>query len=96
MFVRNTSLTGDFVSSVIVSLVGFLLPELLLIPPILSLGVSDPSDTLALVSSLITGLGVTRLISATTGMGHDAKISVLMVDDEPPLRKTAEPQQSGR
>jgi K+-sensing histidine kinase KdpD len=52
------SLTGDIVSSVVVSIVGFL-SELLFVPPVFSLAASDPSDTLAF---LIAGLVITRLI----------------------------------
>ena len=57
------SLTGDFVSAVIVSVIAFLCLNYFFVPPLFSLAVSDPSDTLALVSFLITGLVVTRLIA---------------------------------
>lgn len=57
------SLTGDFVSAVIVSVIAFLCLNYFFVPPLFSLAVSDPSDTLALVSFLITELVVTRLIA---------------------------------
>jgi len=57
------SLAGDFVSSVIVSVVAFLCLNYFSVPPIFSLTVSDPSDTLSLISFLITGLVITRLIA---------------------------------
>jgi two-component system, OmpR family, sensor histidine kinase KdpD len=57
------SLTGDFRSSAIVSVVAFLCLNFFFVPPIFSLVVSDPSDTLALIAFLITGLVVTRLTS---------------------------------
>lgn len=57
------SLSGDYLSSVVVSVVAFLFLNYFFVPPILSLSVSDPSDTLALVSFLITGLVITRLTS---------------------------------
>ena len=57
------SLKGDFLSSALVSVVAFLCLNYFFVPPIFSLAVSDPSDTLALISFLITGLVVTRLTS---------------------------------
>ena len=57
------SLTGDFVSAVIVSVIAFLCLNYFFVPPVFSLAVSDPSDALALVSFLITGLVITRLIA---------------------------------
>ena len=57
------SLTGDFFSSALVSMVAFLSLNYFFVPPIFSLAVSDPSDTLALISFLLTGLVVTRLTS---------------------------------
>ncbi|HZM12473.1 MAG TPA: ATP-binding protein [Candidatus Limnocylindrales bacterium] len=57
------SLTGDFLSSAVVSVVAFLCLNFFFVPPIFSLAVSDSSDTLALISFLITGLVVTRLTS---------------------------------
>jgi two-component system sensor histidine kinase KdpD len=59
------SLTGDLVSAVIVSFIAFLCLNYFFVPPIFSLAVSDPSDTLALISFLITGLVITRLIART-------------------------------
>src|SRR5271165_3051836 len=57
------SLTGDFLSSAVVSVIAFLSLNYFFVPPIFSLAVSDSSDTLALISFLITGLVVTRLTS---------------------------------
>lgn len=57
------SLTGDFASAVIVSVIAFLCLNYFFVPPVFSFMVSDPSDTLALFSFLITGLVVTRLIA---------------------------------
>jgi two-component system sensor histidine kinase KdpD len=56
-------LTGDFVSSAVVSVTAFLCLNYFFVPPIFSLTVSDSSDTVALVCFLITGLVVTRLTS---------------------------------
>jgi len=57
------SLTGDFLSSAVVSVIAFLCLNFFFVPPLFSLAVSDPSDTLALISFLVTGLIVTRLTS---------------------------------
>lgn len=57
------SLTGDFLSSVFASVIAFLSLNYFFVPPIFSLRVSDPSDTLALISFLIAGLVITRLTS---------------------------------
>jgi len=59
------SLTGDLGSAVIISVIAFLCLNYFFVPPIFSLAVSDASDTLALISFLITGLVVTRLITRT-------------------------------
>ena len=57
------SLTGDFWSSAFVSVIAFLCLNFFFVPPIFSFVVSDPSDTVALIAFLITGLVVTRLTS---------------------------------
>jgi two-component system, OmpR family, sensor histidine kinase KdpD len=57
------SLTGDFLSSAVVSVIAFLCLNFFFVSPIFSFAVSDSSDTLALISFLITGLVVTRLTS---------------------------------
>ncbi len=57
------SLNGDYLSSVTVSVVSFLSLNYFFVPPIFSLRVSDPSDTIALVTFLIAGLVITRLTS---------------------------------
>jgi two-component system sensor histidine kinase KdpD len=59
------SLNGDYVSSAAVSLVSFLSLNYFFVPPIFSLRVSDPSDTLALIAFLVSGLVITRLTSKT-------------------------------
>ena len=57
------SLSGDFLSSAVVSVVSALCLDYFFIPPIFSLTVSDASDTVALISFLIAGLVITRLTS---------------------------------
>lgn len=57
------SLTGDFLSSAIVSVLAFLCLDYFFVPPLFSLRVSDWSDTLALLSFLLAGLVITRLTS---------------------------------
>jgi two-component system sensor histidine kinase KdpD len=57
------SVTGSFLSSALVSTVAFLSLNYYFVPPIFSLRVSDASDTLALISFLLTGLVITRLTS---------------------------------
>jgi two-component system, OmpR family, sensor histidine kinase KdpD len=59
------SLIGDFFSSAVVSLISFLCLSYFFVPPIFSLRVSDSSDTVALVTFLVAGLGITRLTSET-------------------------------
>jgi two-component system sensor histidine kinase KdpD len=59
------SLIGDFLSSVVVSLISFLCLNYFFIPPIFSLRISDSSDILALVAFLVAGLVITRLTSQT-------------------------------
>lgn len=66
------SLLGDFVSSVIVSIIADLCLNFFFIPPIFSFRVSDASDILALISFLLTGLVITRL---TTQVRREAQIS---------------------
>ena len=68
------SLAGDFLSSVVVSVISFLCLNFFFVPPILSLRVSDPSDTLALISFLITGLVVTRLTSHARAAADSEKL----------------------
>jgi two-component system sensor histidine kinase KdpD len=57
------SLNGDYLSSVTVSIASFLSLNYFFVPPIFSLRVSDPSDTIALVTFLVAGLVITRLTS---------------------------------
>ena len=68
------SLLGDFVSSAIVSIFADLCLNFFFVPPILSLRVSDSSDTWALISFLVTGLVITRL---TTRVRREARVSEL-------------------
>jgi len=57
------SLLGDFVSSALVSIVADLCLNFFFIPPIFSFRVSDSSDIWALITFLITGLVITRLMT---------------------------------
>jgi len=57
------SLRGNFVSSCLISVISFLCLDYFFIPPLFSLTISDSSDTVALVSFLVTGLVITRLTS---------------------------------
>lgn len=66
------SLVGDFVSSVIVSIIADLCLNFFFIPPIFSFRVSDASDIWALISFLVTGLVITRL---TTQLRQEAETS---------------------
>jgi two-component system sensor histidine kinase KdpD len=59
------SISGDFLSSAVISLISFLSLNYFFVPPIFSLRVSDSSDTLALVAFLVAGLVITRLTSET-------------------------------
>jgi len=59
------SLTGDFRSSAVVSVLCAACLDYFFIPPLFSFRVSDSSDTLALIAFLVTGLVVTRLVSQT-------------------------------
>jgi two-component system sensor histidine kinase KdpD len=68
------SLTGDFLSSAVVSVIAFLCLNFFFVPPIFSIAVSDSSDTLALISFLITGLVVTRLTSRAREAADSAEL----------------------
>ena len=68
------SLAGDFLSSAVVSVISFLCLNFFFVPPILSLRVSDPSDTLALISFLITGLVITGLTSRAQAAADSEKL----------------------
>jgi two-component system, OmpR family, sensor histidine kinase KdpD len=57
------SLFGNFLSSVMVSVVAFLFLDYLFVPPLFSFRASDASDTVALLSFLGASLVVTRLTS---------------------------------
>ena len=57
------SLLGDFVSSAVVSIIADLCLNFFFIPPIFSFRVSDSSDIWALITFLITGLVITRLMT---------------------------------
>jgi K+-sensing histidine kinase KdpD len=59
------SLTGDFRSSAVVSVLCAACLDYFFIPPFFSFRISDSSDTLALITFLVTGLVVTRLVSKT-------------------------------
>jgi two-component system, OmpR family, sensor histidine kinase KdpD len=68
------SLGGDFLSSAVVSVISFLCLNFFFVAPIFSLRVSDPSDTLALISFLITGLVITRLTSQARAAADSEKL----------------------
>ena len=57
------SLAGDFVSSAVVSVIAFLCLNFFFVPPIFSFAVSDASDSVALISFLVTSIVITRLTS---------------------------------
>ncbi len=57
------SLSGNFLSSAIVSVVSVLCLDYFFLPPLFSLRVSDASDALALISFLTAGLVITHLTS---------------------------------
>lgn len=59
------SLAGDFLSSALVSIVCAACLDYFFIPPFFSFRISDITDTLALVTFLVTGLVITRLVSQT-------------------------------
>jgi two-component system sensor histidine kinase KdpD len=68
------SLIGDFVSSIIVSVIADLCLNFFFVPPLFSFRVSDSSDTWALISFVVTGLVITRL---TTQLRREAETSEL-------------------
>lgn len=72
MVVVLQSLTGNFASSALVSLVAVACLDFFFVPPVLSFEVSNPLDILALLSFLITGLVITRL---TTRVGKEVATS---------------------
>jgi two-component system, OmpR family, sensor histidine kinase KdpD len=66
------SLIGDFVSSVVVSIIADSCLNFFFAPPLFSFAVSDSSDFWALIAFLITGLIITRL---TTRARREMQIS---------------------
>ena len=66
------SLMGNFASSAVVSLVAVLCLDFFFTAPVFSLEVTNPLDTLALISFLTTGLVITRL---TTRVREEASAS---------------------
>ena len=68
------SLLGDFLSSAVVSVVCFLGLNYFFVPPILSLRVSDLSDSVALASFLVAGLVITRLTSRARGSAESEQL----------------------
>jgi len=65
MVVVLQSLAGDFRSSALVSVLCTACLDYFFIPPRFSFRISDSSDTLALITFLVTGLVITRLVSQT-------------------------------
>ncbi len=68
------SRTGDFLSSTIVSIASFLCLDYFFTLPLFSFRVSDLSDTIALVSFLVTGLVITRLTSQARRAADSEKL----------------------
>jgi len=68
------SLTGDFISSIIVAFLAVGCLDYFFIPPVFSFTVSAPIDALALVTFLTTALIVTRLV---TKVRHAARVTEL-------------------
>jgi two-component system sensor histidine kinase KdpD len=81
------SLTGDFVSCVVVSVIADLCLNYFFVPPIFSLRVSDSSDIWALITFLVTGLVITRL---TTRVRQEVEISELQRSDMKRLYELAQ------
>jgi two-component system sensor histidine kinase KdpD len=63
LFVVVQSLSGDFVSSAIVSLLAVGCLDYYFTPPFFSFQVESPLDTLALVAFLVTGVVIARLVT---------------------------------
>jgi two-component system sensor histidine kinase KdpD len=68
------SLTADFAAAVIVSLGAFLCLDYFFVGPLYSFRVSDPSDTVALLASLLTALVITRLVSRVRAQAQDSRL----------------------
>ncbi len=68
------SLSGDFASSAIISIIADLCLNFFFAPPLFSFRVSDSSDLWALIAFLITGLVITRL---TTKVRREMQVSEL-------------------
>jgi two-component system sensor histidine kinase KdpD len=68
------SLTGNFTSAAITSVVADLCLNFFFIPPFFSFRVSDSSDVWALVTFLITGLVITRQTSRMRQEGRNAEL----------------------
>jgi len=68
------SLAGDFRSSAVVAVVCAAWLDFFFIPPLFSFRVSDISDTLALITFLVAGLVVTRLVSQTREAGESEQM----------------------
>src|ERR1700674_4894504 len=57
------SLSGNFASSAVVSLLAVACLDYYFVPPLYSFQIGSPLDTLGLASFLITGLVITRLVT---------------------------------
>jgi K+-sensing histidine kinase KdpD len=68
------SLAGNFRSSAVVSLVCAGCLDFFFIPPFFSFRISDISDTLALITFLVTGVVITRLVSRTSEAAESEQI----------------------
>ncbi len=75
--VISQSLTGDFVSSAVVSVLAVGCLDFFFVTPLFSLAVSRPLNVVALMSFLVTSLVITRLVSR---IRTEARVSELQKD----------------
>jgi two-component system sensor histidine kinase KdpD len=73
------SLSGDFLSSALVSLLAVGCLDYFFTEPLLSFEVMSPFDTLGLVSFLITGLIITRLVSSVRAKTESSRLQQEML-----------------
>jgi len=68
------SLTGDFISSAVVSVVAAGCLDYFFVPPLFSFGVTGPPNVAALISFLVTSLVITKLVSRIRMEGRVAEL----------------------
>ncbi|MDP8990626.1 MAG: ATP-binding protein [Acidobacteriota bacterium] len=73
------SLSGDFLSSALVSLTAVGCLDFFFTDPILSFEVMSPFDTLGLISFLITGLIITRLVTSVRARTESSRLQQEML-----------------